>query len=94
MDLCLCLIVQYMYILLFINVLNTERAKRARKQNVAPYKLTDRFALNTNRYFFDKPLFVKSRTSFESSKGFAVYILIKYLSSGSLKTYFIGLSYL
>ena len=49
---------------------------------------------NTNRYFFDKPLFVKSRTSFKSSQGFAVYILIKYLSSGSLKTYFIGLSYL
>ena len=37
MDLCLCLIVQY--ILLFINVLNTERAKRARKKYVAPYKL-------------------------------------------------------
>ena len=33
MDLCLCVIVQY--ILLFINVLNTERAKRARKKYVA-----------------------------------------------------------
>ena len=31
-DLCLCLIVQD--ILLFINVLNTERAKRARKKNM------------------------------------------------------------
>ena len=30
----------------FINVLNTERAKRARKKNyVASYKLSDRFAL-------------------------------------------------
>ena len=29
----------------FINVLNTERAKRARKKYVAPYKLPDRFAL-------------------------------------------------
>ena len=29
----------------FINVLNTERAKRARKKNVAPYKMPDRFAL-------------------------------------------------
>ena len=43
MDLCLCVIVQY--ILLFINVLNTERAKRARKKYVAPYQLPDRFAL-------------------------------------------------
>ena len=40
MDLCLCLIVQY--ILLFINVLNTERAKRA---STAQYELPDRFAL-------------------------------------------------
>ena len=31
----------------FINVLNTERAKRARKNiYVAPYKMPDRFALN------------------------------------------------
>ena len=29
----------------FINILNTERAKRARKNYVAPYKLPDRFAL-------------------------------------------------
>ena len=29
----------------FINVLNTERAKRARKKYVAPYKLPIRFAL-------------------------------------------------
>ena len=29
----------------FINVLNIERAKRARKKYVAPYKLPDRFAL-------------------------------------------------
>ena len=29
----------------FINVLNTERAKRARKKYVASYKLPDRFAL-------------------------------------------------
>ena len=29
----------------FINVLNTERAKRARKKYVAPYKLPDRLAL-------------------------------------------------
>ena len=29
----------------FINVLNTERAKRARKNYVAPYKLPVRFAL-------------------------------------------------
>ena len=43
MDVCLCVIVQY--ILLFINVLNTERAKRARKKYVAPYQLPDRFAL-------------------------------------------------
>ena len=43
MDLCLCLIVQY--VLLFINVLNTERAKRVSKKYVAPYKLPDRFAL-------------------------------------------------
>ena len=28
-----------------INVLNTERAKRARKKYVAPYKLPDRFVL-------------------------------------------------
>ena len=49
---------------------------------------------NTNRYFFDKPLFVKARTSFESSQGFAVCIYMKYLSSGSLKTYFVCLSYL
>ena len=30
----------------FINVLNTERAKRARKKYVASYKLPDRFAFN------------------------------------------------
>ena len=41
MHLCLCLIVQY----IFINALNTERAKRARKKIVAPYKLPDRLAL-------------------------------------------------
>ena len=29
----------------FINVLSTERAKRARKKYVAPYNLPDRFAL-------------------------------------------------
>ena len=35
------------YTIHFINVLNTERAKRARKKNIyiAPYKLPHRFAL-------------------------------------------------
>ena len=31
----------------FITVLNTERAKRARENYVAPYKLSDRFALTS-----------------------------------------------
>ena len=33
----------------FINVLNTERAKRARKKYVASYKLPDRFAFKKAR---------------------------------------------
>ena len=38
----------------FINVLNTERAKQARKKYVAPYKLPDRFAFSAALFLIAK----------------------------------------
>ena len=53
MNLCLCLIVH------FINVLNTERAKRARKKNyVVPFKLPDRFVLSAALFLIAKDTIV------------------------------------